>query len=326
MVPLAWTGDRYRDFTPYVASMNDNGVVAFQAALSDGASGVFIGRGGAIEAILGVDGPCAAAVSHPDIDRNSSLCFYGSLPSGDPAVFFVRADRVAAIARTRGPLGPTMNDEGVVAFRVDQDSGVSAICTARVGGPINIIADTSDRFEAFHGLPVINSRGSVAFRADLRAGGQMIGASDGAGCTTLVTTGDGFAALGNFPDMNDAGAVAFAATLPSGKTGIFLATGSAVLPVIDSRGPFESLRSALVNNEGTIVFAATPRGGRLGVFCGPDPVTDRIIEIGVPLFGSAVADFALNPVSMNNAGQLAIRVALADGRQAIVRADPMPRS
>ena len=43
---------------------------------------------------------------------------------------------------------------------------------------------------------------------------------------------------------------------------------------------------------------------------------------GDALFGSTVADFALNPVSFNDAGQVAIRATLANGRQLIVRADP----
>ena len=37
---------------------------------------------------------------------------------------------------------------------------------------------------------------------------------------------------------------------------------------------------------------------------------------------ATVVDFALNPVSVNERGQMAIRVALADGRQFILRADP----
>jgi hypothetical protein len=44
--------------------------------------------------------------------------------------------------------------------------------------------------------------------------------------------------------------------------------------------------------------------------------------LGDDLFGSPVAGFALNPVSVNAVGQLAIRVKLADARQFILRADP----
>jgi hypothetical protein len=78
----------------------------------------------------------------------------------------------------------------------------------------------------------------------------------------------------------------------------------------------------LINNNGLLVFFATPVERSLGVFCGKDPLADRIVAIGDPLFGSTVADFALNPVSLNDLGQLAIRIKLADDRQFIIRADP----
>jgi hypothetical protein len=44
--------------------------------------------------------------------------------------------------------------------------------------------------------------------------------------------------------------------------------------------------------------------------------------VGAQLFGSSVVELALNPVSLNDAEQLAIRLRLADGTQHIVRADP----
>jgi hypothetical protein len=39
--------------------------------------------------------------------------------------------------------------------------------------------------------------------------------------------------------------------------------------------------------------------------------------------GSTVAELASNPVSVNAVGQVAIRVRLTDGRQLILRADPV---
>ncbi len=96
------------------------------------------------------------------------------------------------------------------------------------------------------------------------------------------------------------------------------------MTAVDTSSPFASFRGVLLNKKGTIVFYATPRGGELGVFTGPDPQSDRLIAIGAPLFGSTVVDFALNPVSINDAGQIAIRVKLADERQFVLRADPVP--
>jgi len=45
--------------------------------------------------------------------------------------------------------------------------------------------------------------------------------------------------------------------------------------------------------------------------------------LGDTVFGATVVDFALNPVSVNELGQMAIRVALDDRRQFILRGDPV---
>jgi hypothetical protein len=214
-----------------------------------------------------------------------------------------------------------MNDRGQVAFRADATAGGSGIW---VGAREEIItvADTSDIFSGFQGLPVLNNKGTVVFRADLKNGGQGIYTSKDGARKPVVDTSSRFSELGRFPSFNDAGAVAFNATLKSGVAGIFTVTGEKITTVIDTDSPFESFRGVLINNAGTIVFYATPKGGELGIYCGPDPTTDRILSIGETLFESMVAEFALNPVSMNELGQVAIRIKFANERQVIVRADP----
>jgi hypothetical protein len=146
--------------------------------------------------------------------------------------------------------------------------------------------------------------------------------SDGGSQATVVATGDMFGALGAFPAMNDAGTLVFCASLRAGGSGIFSASRGEIEPVIDERAPFESFRGALIDGDGVIAFYATARGGTLGVFTGPDPNADRLLAMGAPLLGSTVVDFALNPVSINEEGRLAVRVTLAHGRQVILRADP----
>ena len=91
----------------------------------------------------------------------------------------------------------------------------------------------------------------------------------------------------------------------------------AIIDVLNSNdSPFESFRGALINNTGQTIFFAKPRGQTLGIFHGFDPGTDCLLSIAGPLYGSTIADFALNPVSIND------RVKLADERQFILRADP----
>jgi hypothetical protein len=215
-----------------------------------------------------------------------------------------------------------MNDEGMMAFRADLRPGGAGVFTGN-GGPIATIADTSGPFSAFHGLPVINREGAVVFRADLARGGQGIYTGRGGPVTAIAETGDIFADLALFPAINDEGTVAFAATLRSGRSGIFAADSRGTRPLVEADGQFESFRGALINRAGLAAFIATPRGGRLGVFGGPDPAAGRIVCLGDPLLGSTVTDLALNPVSVNEAAQVSVRVALADGREAILRVDPV---
>lgn len=322
LVPIASTGDRFSDFAPYVASVNDAGIVAFQATLRDGGSGIYVGAGGPVSTVTDpVVGPLTEVWSHPDIARDGSISAYATFASGDRAVILIRDREVVTVARTHGPLGPTMNDAGTVAFRADLEDGRSGIYTGN-GGTITTIAETGDVLSGFHGLPVIDRRGAVAFRADLTTGGERICVGDGGSLTTIAETGDVFAGLGRFPSVNAEGAVAFCATLEDGGSGIFVASSEGTVQLLDTSGRFESVRGVLLDTTRKIVFYATPREGSLGVFSGPDPATDRVIGLGAPLFDSTIVDFALNPVSINDVGQLAIRVKLANDDQWILRADP----
>ncbi len=330
-LPLAWTviastGERFSDFAPYVPSVNDAGTVAFQAALRAGGSGVFTGNG---EAVVEVVGPALLVdvTSHPDVSGTGATSFYAETPDGAEGVFLVRYGRLQTIADTRdrfasiGPLGPTMNEAGTVAFRADPAPGVSGIFVGD-GARVATVADTDSGWSRFHGLPVIDSGGTVVFRADREDGVEGIYAGRGGSTRTLAETGDLFETLALFPSVDDQGTVAFAAVL-RGRGAAIVTVDDAGVTIVDTEGAFEAFRGALIGGAGAVVRIATPRGGSLGLFAGPDPEADRILAIGDCVFGSTVTDLAANPVSVNAFGQVAVRARLADGRQLILRADPV---
>jgi hypothetical protein len=322
-VPVADTVDRFSDFSPYVPSIDPQGRMAFQASLRGGGSGVFLAGDGSIADLALTGDLIDDFISHPDICGDGSWCAYATLRSGEQAVVLGRAGRLASVADTRGsftrigPLGPVMNEAGVVAFRADTDTGGPAIFKAD-GASINPVAD-SRRFSAFHGLPLINGSGRMVFRADFDGGGQGIIADDHGEQITLADTTGTFAELGKFPCLNEAGQVAFSATLRDGSAGVFLATVDGVAPIAATTGEFESVRGALLDDRGGVLFFATPRGGALGVY---DAMSRKILSIGDHLFGSIVTEFALNPVSINGAGQFALRLKLENQKQLIVRVTP----
>lgn len=327
LTPIADTSVRFSDFAPYAAAVDDDGTVAFQATLREGGTGVFAGNGGAVASATGRSGTVVSRFySHPDIDGRGALCVYGELASGHEAILLAKDGEAISVADTSGPfenigpLGPTMNDRGVVAFRADTKAGRSGVFTGSRDGSIVTVADTAS-FAGFQGLPVITGKGTVVFRADLSTGGHGIYLSRGRGPEAIAVTGDRFRALGLFPSANDEDTVVFSATLAGGGAGIFRATDGQIGTIADTNSAFESFRGALIDDSGAVFFYATPRGGRLGIYhcC---VIRDAVLSIGDPLFGSTVVDFALNPVSINGRGQLAIRLGLASGRQLIVRADP----
>lgn len=322
---IAETSSRFLDFAPYVPAMADGGSVLFQAALPGGHSGIFFGSGGPVSSIAesraDPNSPFAQARSHPATDHRGSVCFYAETRPGANSLMLVKNGAPQAIADRVGPLGPTMNGAGLIAFRATVQNATSAIFVAE-GGRVSPIAHAGPRFTAFHGLPVISSAGVVTFRADLASGRKGIFAADAAGVRTIAETGDLFADLGMFPSPNDSGAVAFTATLRDGRSGVFLAAPGRPAEPVHIGAPFESFRGVLLTNSNATVFFATPQGGALGIFAGPDPARDFLLGVGTPLLGSTIAEFALNPVSINPAGQLALRITLSDQRQLIARVTP----
>jgi hypothetical protein len=59
-----------------------------------------------------------------------------------------------------------------------------------------------------------------------------------------------------------------------------------------------------------------------GIYVGTDPATDAVVAVGDSLAGSSVSLLALGDV--NDAGQIALYAKLVDGRDLVVRADPVP--
>lgn len=304
LVEVARTGDRLADFGPYVASIDGGGAVAFYARTTAGDPGIFrVAPGGATEL-------CAsAAESHPAHNRRGDLAYYagGELVAGG-----------AATGHRAGPLGPTINQAGDVAFRGPR-GGAETVALLSAGERIDVADDRGD-LARFWGLACVADSGAVCLRADRVDGHQIIAvARDGA--LEIWASTPRLAELGRFPAIDDTDLVVFAGIAASGAPGIFASRGGEPVAVI-AGGGFESYRGALARGGEIAVFYATPRGQEIGVYSGPDPAADRLIGVGDRFGGERVTDLALNPASINAAGQLAIRLSLDGGAGVIARADP----
>lgn len=303
VVVLAETGELWSDFAPYVPSITDAGVVYFQSELASG--GHAIGEVSGSEparVVVRSSGRYPHFVSHPD-SGGGEPCFYAKAADGAGALLMGSSLTVVSTENV-GPLGPTMNSRGEIAFRASFE-GREAIHLFTDGGVLTI-GSAGEEFLGFHGLPVVNELGEVCFRADLKAGGRGIFRWGEGGLLTTVAEGPD---LARFPFLDDAGRVAYVKP----EEGVFL-WDAGETTLLRSREGFESLRGALLW-DGGYVFFGTPTGGSLGVYSGDS----RLFGLGDTFEGTTVSDLALNAVSINRSGGLVARLALEDGRQLVVR-------
>jgi hypothetical protein len=326
LIRVAETGARehFTDFGPFVAAIDDTGGVAFWAREASGEGAIIVARADGVHRVAHTGEALAELTSHPAVHRDGSWCAYAKLATGEHTLVgggrsreWDARDEMAAV----GPLGPTMSRAGVIAFRGALRSGAAAVLV-RSGSDIERIAIADGApFTSFHGLPVVDAAGTVVFRADTERGAGIYAHRANGSTIAIADDRSGFRALSLFPSVNGAGKVVFAGSHDSGAAGVFIGDVNEAGPprlVLASAGAFSSIRGALVADDERVVFFATPAGGSLGIY---ELGGGCLLALGDRRFGSEVVDFALNSVSISAAGLLAIRVALADGRQVIARTD-----
>jgi hypothetical protein len=317
-------------------SLNSGGSVAFFANLKDGGVGIFTGTGRSITTIADTSTTLGFGSDGVASNDAGTVAFPSGVKAGGAGVFAGNGGPIVTIAETGSgafvAIGSpvSINDLGTVAFLASATSPATEGIFVGAGGPVTTLYDdrTGSPFFTF-GSPAINDHGIVAFLAGTRNSGGSGGIFAGAGApavTKIADETDNLLAL-NGVDINNIGTVAFHAKFKtSGGQGIFTGNGGPVTTIADTSGAFSGFpgESPSINSNGEVVFIATLTGGGIGVFSGPDPVSDKVIETGDPLFGSVVTDLLANgtQLGLNDSGQVAFMASLADGREVVVRADP----
>jgi hypothetical protein len=214
-----------------------------------------------------------------------------------------------------------------VAFEMTFDFNTSSgVFTGSGGSLIPIVtADPASPFNAFSN-PSINDVGTVAFAARLDDSGARIMTGGGGPLTTIADTHDGlFEDFGAFPAINNRGMVIFQGDLATGGSAIMVSRGGPLTTIVDTKGPFSSFGEGPdINDHGTVAFLAELDAGSSGIFTGSDSLANKVVATGDPLFGSIVTELFFLRGGLNNAGQIAFLVSLADERRVIVRATPIP--
>lgn len=218
---------------------------------------------------------------------------------------------------------PVINDAQLVAFFAENDNGTSGIYTGRRSPDVAPIVLSTGLYSTFGEVVSINNSGQVAFTAANSLLQTLVVSSDGSNTEYIVTTGGTYKSLYT-PSINDHGMVVFRAELTEGGSGIYVGGGGGQISTIaNTEGQFAAFEFPVINNGGDVAFGAIVDGGGLyGIFTGGDPVADKVIQQGDPLFGSTLSDLRFYR-SLNNHGQIAFRYVLANGEQGIAVATPM---
>lgn len=301
---VAETGDRFANFAPFVPAIARD-AIAFQAELATGGTGIFVWQSGSLIELardLGAD-----FVSHPDLNEGGDVCAYAYNRWNEVTrLVAVSTELIEPIAPPEieaGPLGPTMNERGDIAFRgsIDGRPGVFA----HIAGVTHPVSTTA---EEYLGLPIMEEAGSVVFRATSQDGREGIYRWRAGDVVPLAETGGEWSRLAPFPSAWG-GAVAFAGTR-NGREGAFVIDPE----VREIWAPeLASIRGVVLAGATPIVLGTPPNGG-LGAYL----QETRLFGIGDSFAGRRIEEFALNSASVDLGGVLAARLKFEDGRQAIV--------
>lgn len=185
---------------------------------------------------------------------------------------------------------------------------------------------------AFFGVDVAGNDNTFVASAGPNPGAfHYIVKGNGGPLTTIIDVTNPASLVGSLstnPAINAAGTVAFIAQESGGgPLGIYVGDGGPLTKLVDTTGPYQNFNSSYgvgIDGAGNIAFLATlDVGNTTGIFTGPDPLTDKVIMVGDPLFGSVVTGLSFAQQGLSNNGQIAFWASLQDGRQVIVRAEPV---
>lgn len=306
-------------------SINDHGTVGYVVSqlspvdFSVSANSVYTSNSGQTTTIASNSG-------------NTSTLYWSPTINNTGTVAYMATDSSYLVDGQFGPqLGPAQ------ASIFTSSGGVSTTIASSIGdfSYFNVGLNTvgGDAPLASLTVPSINDQGIVAFNAGLDAGGQGIFTGSGGEITTIAdTTSDLFKDF-NFKafssaDVNNLGTVAFLAEFDADQDGtanrgIFTSSGGQLTTLVDDSGGFSYFNSdPAINDQGLVAFWAKLDNGVEGIFTGSDPVADKLIAVGDSVFGSTVTKLSITQQGLNNGGQVAFEVELADGTKSVFRADP----
>jgi hypothetical protein len=267
-------------------SINNRGDVAFNAEIPGGPYEVALrGNGRTVKTIASSEAGPANPITSASVDGKGRVYFTGILDPTDYGLFSAR--------------------------RPGQWTTHHLSSETEFGGILSPTAVRGDR---------------VAFMESFDTGGFGVFVQRGASVTRIVETSGPYHAF-RAPSIGSRGRVAIHADVDSGGGEVIISgRGGKLTVVAATSGGFETFGagSQSLNGSGDVIFTAVADGGSgYALYGGADPVADEIVGIGAELAGSQVSHVETCGESLNDSGQIAFRAELDDGREVIVRADPL---
>jgi hypothetical protein len=343
-------GSVYAVFGNQVAA-GGAGQVVFTARLADGATGLFIASGGTVAQVARTGMPSPAGGHFTGLRivgaaADGRVAFRAAVTQGRDGLFVWDGQRLRSLVVV-GDVSPeggqftavgfgSLNALGDCVFRatVSAGEGRSGLFRTNVGLAVPRV-DTvvlegqstpiSGRFRPFSNslVPVINSSGSIAFRAtvtDALFGSGVFVVSPAGTLRKIVAAGEP-TSVGQLvqlrdPELAEDGSVLLGASLAGGGSGLFVARGSA-LGVLARLGDATDLGGGFRFTLGRVrdtADGAAFLGQREGVFVArPGSVVEPLAIVGSPTpFGGVYAGF--NPPAAGPGGRVVFRADLLNGR------------
>jgi hypothetical protein len=323
-------------------TLNDSGRVAFWAQESQNVDGIFTGTGGLLDTVLHVSETGVQDIwGYKSINSNGVVAVQLQYLNNNTTIEVRDGATHTVIVSVSGTnltdlADPQINDHGVVSFWGEElEVGVGTfqgIYTGNGIGPINTVVDhtAGADFFRFAEYTSINNAGEVAYAAKADGGEYALYKNTGAVRTLVAAPNGSFESVGDAGFLNNNGDVVFNGGGMEGVwnwSGVYSGSGGTITEHIYAKGDDSVAYTFVVlypnrNDNGDIAFLAQRTGTGNGLYAGPDPVADKVLEVGDTLDGKTVVALSTGRHFLNNQGQMVFHVTLSDGSFAIYRADP----